>query len=44
MTQAELNFFTRMPNLLNELVTQIKKLNEKVDALTNEVKELKKED
>lgn len=41
MTQAELNYLTRMPNLIAELVNQIKSLNEKVGELTKEVKELK---
>ena len=41
MTQAELDFYRRMPNLLNELVKEVEHLTKKVGELTNEVKELK---
>lgn len=43
LTKAELDYLTRMPNLVAELVNQIKSLNEKVGELTKEVKELKGE-
>ena len=41
LTKAELDYLTRMPNLMSELVSQIKSLNEKVGELTKEIKELK---
>lgn len=41
MTKAELDFYTRMPSLLNQLVREVEHLNKKVEELTNEVKELK---
>ena len=41
MTQAELDFYTRMPSLLNQLVREVENLTKKVEELTNEVKELK---
>lgn len=41
MTKAELDFYTRMPQLLSSLVTEIKNLNEEIAELKNEVKELK---
>lgn len=41
MTQAELDFYRRMPSLLNELVREVEHLTKKVEELTNEVKELK---
>lgn len=43
LTKAELDYLTRMPNLVAELVNQIKSLNEKVGELTKEVNELKGE-
>ena len=41
MTQAELTYFTRTPQLLAELVSELKKMNEK---LANVEKKLEEKD
>lgn len=41
MSQAELQFLTRVPTLLGELVSEIEKLNKSINELKEEVKQLK---
>ena len=41
MTQAEFDFYAKMPYLLNQLVREVEGLTKNVEKLTNEVKELK---
>ena len=40
MTKAELDFYTRMPQLLSSLVNEIKNLSTEIEGLKKEVKEL----
>jgi len=40
MTQAELDFLTRTPRLLNAMVDELKKLNENIKKLTEKVENL----
>lgn len=43
MTQAEFNYFERMPILMRDLVEQVKNLTEEVKSLKNEIKNNKNE-
>lgn len=40
MTQAELDFLTKTPKLLNAMVEELKKLNENIKRLSNNIENL----
>lgn len=43
LTNCEVNFYTRIPNLLFDLVEELKKLNKEVAELKEELKAAKSE-
>ena len=40
MTQAELDFLTKIPRILNTMADELKKLNENIKKLTEKVENL----
>lgn len=43
MTVAELHFYERVPNLIADLVSQVKSLTKEVSELKEEIKKVKEE-